>query len=109
MTPVLLQGAVRSTFVTVLVLDGMTYLDLSCTFPTLKNIVGKGENVGNPVFSPLLRMFYSLSKLNCTIGATLNSLSANAFSLDKVKILLVGESSEAFDHFLELILIPLLF
>ena len=65
----------------------MTPFDVKKPF---QNIVGKGENAGNQHFLLFPQFFLLLSKTEIIIYVTFILLSANAFNLEKVKLLLSG-------------------
>ena len=56
-----------------------------------ENIVGKGENAGNQHFLLFPQCFLPCQRKILTILASLKSSSANAFNLDKSKILSFGK------------------
>ena len=57
-----------------------------------ENIVGKGENAGNQHFLLCPTMFSTLSEREIIISAIFIMLSANAFNVDKSKILSFGKT-----------------
>ena len=57
----------------------------------LENVVGKGENAGNPAFSPFPTMFSTLPGTNLNFSVTFSLLSANVSNFNKSKILSFGK------------------
>ena len=56
-----------------------------------ENILRKGENAGNPAFSPFPTMFSTCSRINFNFSVTFILSSTNAFNLEQSKNLSYGK------------------